>query len=125
MELTIKQAFFAMFYLLDTYFDNGYESDLGGLLGAINPYLFDGDMPADTATFDEWKSCISEVSEKNDNSIKADGVYKAIIKFLEFYSTEFGFNLEDIINDVKKHRISNESVCEVWSQCVEKALGNQ
>lgn len=122
MELTIKQAFFAMFYLLDAYFDNGYEGDLGGLLGSVNPYLFDRDLPADTATFDEWKSFISQVSQKNGNSIKADEVYKAIIKFLEFYSAEFGFNLEDIINDVKNHRISNESVYEVWSQCVKKAL---
>lgn len=111
--------------MLDAYFDNGYEDDLGGLLGSISPCLFDGQMPADIAVFDEWRSCIGEISVKNDDNLKVGEVYTTAIKFLEFYSIEFGFSLENVINDVKNHRIGNESVDDIWSQCIEKALENQ
>jgi len=114
-----------MFYLLDAYFDNGYDGDLGGLLGSINPFLFDGEMPADLATYDDWKSCIDELNGGKYESLDVDIAYNAIIMFLEFYSTKFAFNLQDIINDMKNHRICDESVDKIWRQCVENALRNQ
>lgn len=125
MKLTSKQGFYAMFYLLDAYFDNGYEGDLGGLLGSMNPFLFDGEMPADLATYDDWKSCIDELNGGKCESLDVDMAYNAIIKFLEFYSTKFAFDFRVIINDMKSHRICDESVDEIWSQCVENALRNQ
>lgn len=121
MELTVKQTFLAMFFLLDAYYDNGYGGDLGGLLGSINPHLFVGDMPADPAAFDDWKACISEV---NDNRINPDVAYKAIIQFLEFYSREFGFNFKDVIHDVIEHKIGNDNVDRIWNESLEKVLEN-
>ena len=125
MKLNCKRAFFAMFYLLDTYFDNGYEGDLGGLLGSINPFLFDGEMPADLATYDVWKSCIDELNGGKCDGLSVDVAYNAVIKFLEFFSTKFEFDLQVIINDMKNHRICDGSVDKIWSQCVENALRNQ
>lgn len=124
MKLTIKQAFFAMFYLLDAYFEKENTGDLGGLLGSLNPYLFDGKMPADVAIFDDWKRCIHDVVKSNDEKLETEVVYITIIKFLELYSSEFEFDFEDVIGDIKSHRIGESSVHETWHQCVEKALVN-
>ena len=59
--MTSKQGFYLMFYLLDQMYWEDTENDvLGGMLGAMNPDLFEGGVSADPAYWEDWQEMIAE-----------------------------------------------------------------
>ena len=58
MTLNEKEAFAAMFYYLDAYYDRTKSDEIGGLLGDLN-LLADG-KPADPAAWDDWQVALSK-----------------------------------------------------------------
>ncbi len=58
-KLTEKQAFTAMIYFLDQYYQQTQADDLGALLGSLQ-LLSDG-MPIDPALWDDWLMAVEKV----------------------------------------------------------------
>ena len=58
-QITIKQAYLAMYYFLDALYERTNSDDLGGFLGGFR-LLRDG-MPADSAAWEDWLQVVTKV----------------------------------------------------------------
>lgn len=114
MELSLEEAYLAMFYMLDEYYNSTKNDDLGALLSSLNPYLFIDSISADSAAWSDWIDIVSEVThEKKITSVEA---FKSMINFLEFYEKEFCFNLETILKELKNKYIYDDK----WEEYINK-----
>ena len=117
MLLNKEQSYLVMYFLLrDYYWETTKNDSLGGMLGDLSPYIAEGYISADPAAWEDWIDSVKKVSD--NNLLKHEEALQAIIVFLEFYMTEFGFNigwiLEDIINLSHKRK--------EWMSFVDKAI---
>ena len=64
MELSLEEAYLAMFYMLDEYYNSTKNDDLGALLSSLNPYLFIDSISADSAAWSDWIDIVSEVTHE-------------------------------------------------------------
>ncbi len=62
MNLNEKEAFIAMFYFLDAYFDRTKSDEIGSLLGDLT--LLDDGKPADPAAWEDWQVAINKAIRK-------------------------------------------------------------
>lgn len=62
MNLTEKEAYLAMFYYLDAYYDRTKSDEIGSLLGDMT--LLEDGSPADPAIWIDWKIAIEKVKSK-------------------------------------------------------------
>lgn len=58
-NITIKQAYLAMYYFLDGLYQRTNSDDLAGFLGGFR-LLADG-MPADAAAWEDWVQAVNKV----------------------------------------------------------------
>ena len=65
-QITIKQAYLAMYYFLDALCERTNSDDLAGFLGGFR-LLADG-MPADSAAWEDWLLAVTKVQA--EESIK-------------------------------------------------------
>jgi hypothetical protein len=65
MNLTEKEAFAAMFYYLDSYYDRTKSDEIGSILGDLT-LLADG-MPADPAAWEDWNDAVKKAISKLRN----------------------------------------------------------
>ncbi|MCL2083442.1 MAG: hypothetical protein FWH04_09470 [Oscillospiraceae bacterium] len=114
MKLNIKQAYMAMFKLLDGCYWNTRNDDLGAMLGFMNTEIFEGDEPVDMAVFDTWEDCTSNVT--NNKLLSSKQIFCSVIAFLKIYKDEFDFNLQWLID-----KLEAEGESEKWAECVGKA----
>ena len=84
------RSFITMYYLLDSLYPKCKKDDLGALIGAISPKLWEDGMPMDLAILDDWKEQYGE-AEINKNNLK-----KAILNFLLTYEENFGFSFYQV-----------------------------
>ena len=61
MNLNEKEAFVAMFYFLDAYYDRTKSDAIGSLLGDLT-MLADG-KPADPAAWEDWQAAINKAKQ--------------------------------------------------------------
>jgi hypothetical protein len=115
MEMNLRQSYFAMFYLLDGYYDTTKNGVLGSLLGSLNPNLFTDGMPADQAAWADWGNCVKKAFIKDKLSPKE--AFQAVIKFITFYQEEFGYDLEWLINEMR-----STQPAERWANIVQKVI---
>lgn len=84
--MRVVQSFLMFFYILDQCYMQCPENDLGGLLGAISPELWEDGMPMDKAVYKDWQ-------EQNDIALlNSQNIVNAVSAFLEFYEIKFGFD---------------------------------
>lgn len=123
MKITVIQSFYAMFYLLDNYYDQKKIDDLGAMLGSMSPDLFDGDMPADIAIWHKWLAIVKDVAQCNMEVDCLDDIlaYKAMIAFLNYYYREFEANIEAVIEDLAMRKGDTMNVQKMWQEALEKA----
>lgn len=84
--MKVMQSFLIFFYILDQCYNQCKEDDLGGILGAISPELWEDGQPADKAIFNDWQKI--SVSK----TVEANAIVERIYAFLEYYEQEFGFD---------------------------------
>ena len=123
MKITVIQSFYAMFYLLDNYYDRKKIDDLGAMLGSMSPDLFDGDMPADIAIWHEWLAIVKEVAQSDMEVDCLDDIlaYESMLAFLNYYNREFGVNIDIVIEDLAMRRVDTINVQKMWQDALEKA----
>jgi len=116
MELSIKQSYLAMFYLLDSIYDNTKDECLGSLLGGFNPHLFVESMSADPAAWGDWKNMVIRITNKE--LLTVDEALEVTQKFIIFHRDEFGFDLDWLIDRLNTMTSNNED----WLSSIKKAL---
>lgn len=94
-KLYIKQAYLALFDLLDKEYDKTSDNELGRLLSDMNPNTFVGDMSADSACYEDF--CDSLKEYEKDDVLSA---YLVSMKFLKMYQDEFGFNIGEFVDTI-------------------------
>jgi hypothetical protein len=112
MNLTIKEAYLAMYCMMENFYKITKVDDLGALLGSFNPYLFEGGMPADDAAWDDWKSCVEKVSTQDYLSEKQ--AYDAMILIIKLYNDKFGFELKEVLIYLEQ---GIEENIKTWQEC--------
>lgn len=126
MKITVRQAFNAMFYLLDKYYDEKKVDDLGAMLGSMNPHLFDGDMPADVATWHEWITIVKKVvsCEGEGECLDDSSAFQAMLAFLNYYHREFGLSIEEVIEDLASNKLDGNNFQKMWQESIEQSLAD-
>jgi len=121
--LNIKQAYLAMFYLLDEHFWETTKNDsLGGLLGSLDPCLsvgmriFGGNNPAFPATWQDWLESVRKISDSD--LLSNEESFQSIVIFLKLYMTEFGFEIGWILDEMKNISLNHE----IWLSSVKKSI---
>lgn len=79
------QSFLVFFYILDQYYDQCQEEELGGFLGMISPEVWGDGRPADESIFTDWKKIY------NPLAINEQDIVKRAYDFLCYYERQFGF----------------------------------
>jgi len=69
-NLTIKQAYLAMYLFLEGYYERTNSDDLAGLLGGFQ-LLKDG-VPADSAAWQDWLEAINKIISEDCSNNTAD-----------------------------------------------------
>ncbi len=59
--LSEKEAYCAMFYYLDFYYQRGPSLEIGGMLGSMS-FLQDG-LPADRGVWQDWLKAVEKAKE--------------------------------------------------------------
>jgi hypothetical protein len=117
MLLDIKQAYLTMYFMLDAYYWEKTKSDsLGGMLGDLSPYMAKGYISADPAAWEDWIDSVKKIS--NADLLTHDEVFQVIIVFLDFYMSEFGFDIGVILEDIKNMSIKSDT----WLSFVNKSI---
>lgn len=95
-----KELYEAMVMFLDLYYFEKPSDGLGILLGIINLDMMEDGNPIDPVVVKEWNTIV----KNNNNSIENANGFEMMICFLEYYANEVGFELQDVINELKKQR---------------------
>ena len=86
--MTIMQSFLTFFYILDQGYEQYQEDDLGGLLGATSPEIWNDGHPMDKAIYNDW------IEICNPDLINEQNIIEKTYDFLDYYEKKFGFNFE-------------------------------
>ncbi|MFT9078667.1 hypothetical protein, partial [Ethanoligenens sp.] len=100
--LSLKKAYLIMFKTLEDYYNTSKNDNLGALLGALDPSLFTGDIPADQAAWDTWIKCVDSVN--HTEKLDEQNTKEAIILFLTKYQNSYGFHLEEVIENLENSK---------------------
>ena len=119
MHLNVKQAYRTMVDFLDGYYWNTKNDTLAGMLGFMNTELCGDGMPADTAVWSTWNECVDAITD--DHALSSDNAFQAMVRFLEKYDLNFGFDLKWLLSELNV----SPSTMEKWGESVAKALKNR
>jgi len=112
MNLSIKQSYLVMFYLLDDFCSKTNDECLTDLLSGFDPYTFLGGMPADPAAWEDWENVVEKIT--NEDSLTSLECFIATKEFVKFHIDEFGFELEWLYKEIEKLSIESQE----WIDCV-------
>ncbi|MDR1359112.1 MAG: hypothetical protein LBJ48_07180 [Coriobacteriales bacterium] len=95
--MTNKQAFYAMYYLLDKYYFNyglGGERrsfDLGSFISNMDPHIRYNGEPMDLAYRDDWEELLEKLDAGED--VSREKLLEAIRIFCKHYVDTYDFDL--------------------------------
>lgn len=116
MRLTKEESYKIMFIFLEELYIQTRSDIIGGLLGGFS-ILTDGST-ADPAVWEDFTQIFHEETTKEKVSInKVSGIIK---KFLIFYKDEFGYDLDNAIQEF--HKLSSNK--ENFKKYIESIINN-
>lgn len=80
------QSFLMFFYILDQCYDICQEDDLGGILGAMSPEIWQDGQPIDKAILTDW------VKNAHPHTVNEQNIVKKTLDFLNNYEKQLGFD---------------------------------
>jgi len=121
MNITVKQAFAAMYYLLDKYYGQKKIDDLGTMLGSMNLHL---GMPADVAMWCEWVTIVNKVMpyEAGRECLDTNIAFQAILAFLDHYQRYAGLDIQQVIEDLGSEQTGNVDFKKIWLESIEQTI---
>ena len=103
-DIQIEQDYKDMLRILDHYYFQTYNDDLGALLGCLSMDIWADRLPADLADYEIWLDSIEPIKDSE--------IVTKIVTFLEKFSSEFKtFDFETTISFVKS--LSEEQIKEI------------
>lgn len=67
-ELTVEQAYRAMFYFLEREFELTGADEIGGLLSSLSWKIWDQGGPADPAAWQDWLDAVDKARAAAENA---------------------------------------------------------
>lgn len=120
MVLTYWQGYLAMFYFLDELYLKYKWDDLGVLLGAIDPFLFDGGLPMDEAEVIDWLDIV-----KKEDILKEELTEEVNFIFMQnfilYKQKSRSWHLEDLQAHLKNIYF-NKTYNQEWAQWLDCCL---
>ena len=93
--MTLEQSYKYVFKILDDYYDRTHNDELGAMLGGLNPNLFQDQMSADPAAWDDWIDAVRKVTQ--NEYITEEEARTAMLVLMKGYNDHHGFDLSDVI----------------------------
>ena len=94
-KIKMDKTYLLMFKFLEEYCTQKENTSLVSLLSDLDPGIFQDGMPADPATYEDWKN-ISSQYLRGDSPLPNQKI-QAMTKFPESYRDEYGYELDDLI----------------------------
>ena len=85
MELTFEEAYRAMDNYIEEYYKKTNYSYVGSLSGGM--ILIGKECTADSAAWEDWIISLKKVGIKEKRKVTIEEGYRAMVKFIELYST--------------------------------------
>ena len=121
--MTHSQAFEAMKYFLEKYYENTHSDDLGSLLGDLS-LLQDG-MPADGAIWLEWLESIKKMGAFQKDILNIHEATEVMKRFLKEYADRIEskdiLQLLSNMQRLKDGTTVKPIYCKGWLEAVQKA----
>jgi hypothetical protein len=92
--MQMKAAYYEVFDILDTYWDQVKLDGLGDMLSDLSPYTFKSDdcVSADSAEYADWKDAWTRVVGAGEEATPFQ-VFTVACTLLDYYTDELGYNL--------------------------------
>lgn len=130
-KITAEQAFKAMFFFLDHYWERCPLEYLGGILGELN--ITDNGTTMDTAAGIEWLECLEKaiqepLTNEKMKAITINEAFDAMCLLLQQYSKEIkteDFNI--VLKDLQEYKEKGEDskIGNEWLECVKQAIADK
>ncbi len=108
-NLTAEEAFKAMFFFLDKFFEKNETESLAIILGELD--IADDGTTRDTAAGIEWLECLKEtvkepLTELRRKNVTIDEAYDAMYRLISRFSEQMGHpeDLVNLINYLEKYK---------------------
>jgi hypothetical protein len=119
MQLNIRQAYLAMYHLLDKMCDEYPDECLIHLVSNFSPYIFLNSMSADPAAWWDWGNVVSKIA--SEEFLTPADALRATIEFMRFHHNEFGFEVGWLVDKLNALPVDSKE----WLDAVNKALTEQ
>jgi hypothetical protein len=87
------------FQIMDEWYDDTKDIELGVFLSGMSPYMFSDSEPADPAIWSEWVECAERV-QKN-GTLTADNVLQTLVSLLELNEPYYGYGTSGIVKGLQ------------------------
>jgi hypothetical protein len=126
MTLTYWQGYLAMFYFLDELYSKYKWDDLGVLLGAIDPVLFDGGLPMDQSEVIDWLDIVKKEDILKEELTEEEN-FIFMQNFILYKQRSRSWHLEDLqahLKDIYFNKVNNQEWTQWLDCCLLPSSGN-
>lgn len=94
-----KQSYIALYNVIDKFYKDDKNEFIAELASEMCPYTFKDSYSADPAVYEDFSDCLNFCFAETGKTDIATA-FNASIRFLEMYRDEFGFELDDYIEQL-------------------------
>lgn len=102
-----KQSYLALYNIIDKFYKEDKNEFIAELASEMCPDTFKDSNSADPAVYEDFSDCLNICFTESEKADIATA-FKASIRFLEMYRDEFGFELDDYIEQLSIDLYKNE-----------------
>lgn len=94
-----NQAFIALYNIIDKFYKEDKNEFIADLASDMCPYTFKDSNSADPAVYEDFSDCLNNCFSETE---KMDVItaFNASIRFLDMYRDEFGFEINEYIEQI-------------------------
>ena len=94
-----KQFYIALYNIIDKFYKNDKNEFIAELASEMCPYTFKDSISADSAVYEDFSDCLHFCFAESENE-DISTAFNASIRFLKMYRDEFGFEIDNYIEQL-------------------------
>ena len=102
-----KQSYLALYNIIDKFYTKDKNEFIAELASEMCPYTFKDSISADSAVYEDFSDCLHFCFAESENE-DISTAFNASIRFLKMYRDEFGFKIDDYIEQLSIDLYKNE-----------------
>jgi hypothetical protein len=120
MNIDYLRGYYATFKFLDSIWEDDKNSELGLLLGTMNPYIWEDKLPIDKTIITNWIAIFNEIAANGKMTV--DGCFEAMIRFVKMEEEQLRLNLTEIINKLTSVDSSDINHKKMWTNWIDSLI---